>query len=347
MQFAALLQRYRDTFEARYASRLRFEHQQAIDALLRCRTLGAGRLDWQCDDCLHSLTQPLACGHRSCPRCHHHDATRWLDRQRQKLVPVDYFMVTLTLPAELRALAWAHQTPVFNLLFDVAAQTLKDFARNPNFLGAELGMTAVLHTHTRTRDFHPHLHVIVPGGGIDLRRRQWRSSKQRFLFNQVALARVFRARLLTALRQDGFVLPEVPPKWIVHIAHVGSGEPALKYLSAYLYRGVLNEKRILAERDGYVTFEYHEARSGLMRTRTLPAEDFLWLILQHVLPKGFRRTRDYGFLHGNAKATLTLIRSLLRVIAEARDLRPRSLFTCPHCRAPMHVVAVIRPRRSG
>ena len=349
MELAALIQHYLPTFEQRYAQALLPSHRAAIDALLRCRTPAAGTISLQCRECAEPMTQPQSCGHRSCPKCHHHDASRWLDRQSAKLLPVDYFMVTFTLPHQLRALAWRHQTRVYTLLFDTATRTLKDFALNPRFLGADLAMTAVLHTHTRTRDFHPHLHVIVPGGGIQQARRQWITVKNKYLFNQQALARVFRARFLAALIDDGFEIPTaLPPKWIVDIQHVGRGEPALKYLSAYLYRGVISEKNIIANHNGNVTFQYVESRTAITRTRTLPGAEFLWLILQHVLPKGFRRVRDYGFLHGNAKASLALLRWVLRVVTAALAPRARPQFKCPACHAPMQILAFIKPAwRSG
>jgi hypothetical protein len=210
-------------------------------------------------------------------------------------------------------------------------------------------MTAVLHTHTRRLDYHPHLHVVVPGGGIDTRRRQWKKKKGKYLFNAFALAKVFRARFLAAVRVAGLALPEkLPQKWVVDCTHVGKGLPALQYLSRYLYRGVIRENNIIANRDGKVTFQYTDSRTGATDTRTLKGEDFLWLVLQHVLPKGFRRVRDYGFLHGNAQKLLSRVQLVLRVIVNTLPPRPRPLFKCPHCQAPMTVVAVRRAAgRSG
>jgi len=150
--------------------------------------------------------------------------------------------------------------------------------------------------------------------------------------------------MLAALNDDGFNLPHaLPPKWVVDIKHVGRGEPALKYLAVYLYRGVINEKDIIANHNGQVTFQYLDARTGSTRIRTLAGEQCLWLIVQHVLPKGFRRVRDYGFLHGNAKSTLALVRWVLRVVTAACTPRARPQFTCPACHAPMHILAFIKP----
>jgi hypothetical protein len=248
-------------------------------------------------------------------------------------------MATFTLPYELRPLIWYHQKIVFSLFFLCVAGTLKDFGLNPKNLGAEIGMTMVLHTHSRRLDFHPHVHVVVPGGGVDQRRRQWKKKKGKYLFNEFAMAKVFRARFLTALKNDGLRLPRnVPKKWVVNCEHVGKGITALKYLSKYLYRGVISEKNIVSNQNGRVTFKYIESKTGKPRYRTLKGEDFLQLIMQHVLPKGFRRVRDYGFLHGNAKKLLFLVQLILHVFIKKIERRPRPVFTCPCCKAPMRIV---------
>ena len=205
-------------------------------------------------------------------------------------------------------------------------------------------MTAILHTHNRRLDYHPHIHVLMPGGGVDKEKKQWKKKKSRYLFNEFALAKVFRARFLQAMNKEGLCAPNsLPYKWVVDCTRVGKGLSALKYLSRYLYRGVILEKNIVAGQDGNVTFKYVESRTGKTRYRTLKGEDFLWLVLQHVLPKGFRRVRDYGFLHGNAKKLLSLVQMVLQVLIEACTPRPRPVFKCPKCQAPMRIIALRRP----
>ena len=341
---ATLFAQYHAPFMARYGSQLNAAQHQAISAIRRCRTAASGELQLRCAGCAQPASHPLSCGHRSCPQCQNHEATQWLERQRAKLLPVEYFMVTLTLPAELRPVAWLHPQAVYAMLFACAASTLKDFGLNQDKLGASIGMTAVLHTHTRRLDYHPHLHVVVPGGGLDTTRRQWKKLKGKFLFNEFALAKVFRARMLDALNAAQLPIPVgVPKRWVVDCTHVGRGQPALEYLSRYLYRGVISEKAILADRDGQVTFRYIESSSGKTCTRTLKGEDFLWLVLQHVLPRGLRRVRDYGFLHGNAKRALALVQWVLRVAIAPRAPRPRPAFKCPRCQSPMCLVGLLRP----
>jgi hypothetical protein len=344
MQIASILDQYHDAFQAKYGSQLLPAHLRAIEAIRCCRTPEAGQLLVQCTHCGHATWRPRSCGHRSCPQCQNHETSLWLDRQQAKLLPVDYFMATFTLPYELRFLAWHNQTLVYNLLFSCASSTLKDFGLNPKNLGADIGMTAVLHTHNRCLDYHPHVHVVVPGGGVDRAKKQWKKKKSKYLFNEFALARVFRARFLEALSKAGLSLPRaLPRKWVVDCTRAGKGLSALKYLSRYLYRGVIGENNILSNQDGKITFKYVESRTGKTLHRTLEGHDFLWLVLQHVLPKGFRRVRDYGFLHGNAKKLLSLVQWVLQVLIQTFAPRPRPAFPCPVCRAPMKILSFGRP----
>ncbi len=343
MQLATILNQYHDAFQAQYGSRLLPGHLRAIDAIRRCRTPEAEQLLVQCSGCGHTEWRPRSCGHRSCPQCQNHDTSLWLDRQQEKLLPVEYFLATFTLPYEIRSLAWDNQILVYNLFFACASSTLKDFGVNPKNLGADIGMTAVLHTHNRRLDFHPHIHVIVPGGGVDKTKKQWKKKKSKYLFNEFALAKVFRARFREAATKAGLSFPDAASsKWVVDCRRAGKGLSALKYLSRYLYRGVIGETNIVSNQNGKVTFKYVEGRTGKKLYRTLKGEDFLWLVLQHVLPKGFRRVRDYGFLHGNAKRLLRLVQLVLLVFIQAASGRLRPTFLCPMCQAPMRILAIKR-----
>jgi hypothetical protein len=344
MDLMSIVEQFHDLFIAKYTKQLLPGHLTALHAIRRCRTPDSGELHVRCTACDQSEWRPLSCGHRSCPKCQNHEASRWLDRQQTKLLPVPYFMVTFTLPGQLRPLAWYFQAKIYAILFACTVSTLKDFGLNPKHLGADMGMTAVLHTQTRQLGYHPHIHVIVPGGGVDKGRRQWKKVKGKYLFNESALASVFRARFLEAVNQAGLKIPVGAPKeWVVNCKHVGAGLPALQYLSRYLYRGVIAEKNIVSCRDGQVTFSYTESKTGKTCYRTLKGEEFLWLVLQHVLPRGFRRVRDYGFLHGNAKRLLFLVQLILRVMLEPNPLRPRPVFKCPRCQANMVITAFRRP----
>lgn len=348
MQLQSIIQQYKSTFIEKYGHRLLPGQWRAFNAMQRCRTADSGELQVHCTQCGQNHWRPLSCGHRSCPVCQNHEVSQWLDRQQKKLLPVEYFMVTFTLPCQLRKLAWRNQKTLYTLFFACVVNTLKDFGLNPDKLGAELGLTAVLHTHSRQLDYHPHIHVVVPGGGIDKKRKQWKKLKGKYLFNEFALARVFRARLIGALKEKGFSIPKKTPReWVADVRHVGKGLPALKYLSRYLYRGVISEKNILSSRNGKVTFRYTNSDTGKTETRELTGEAFLFLILQHVLPRGFRRVRDYGFLHANAKKLLALVQLILQVLIKEILPRSRPVFKCPKCQSPMVIKWIRRPSPSG
>ena len=339
MKMASIIDQYRDPFMAKYGETALPGHLKAINAISGCRTPASGELYVACSECGHGEWRPLSCGHRSCPQCQNHEASQWIDRQQGKLLPVPYFLITFTLPYELRSLTFHNQRLVFSLFFLSVASTLKDFGLNPKNLGAEIGMTMVLHTHSRKFDFHPHIHVVVPGGGVDKRRRQWKKKKGKYLFHHKALASVFRGRFLKALNEAELSIPEqVPPKWVVDCSHAGNGITAVKYLSRYLYRGVISEKNIVSNENGMVTFKYTESKTDKTRFRTLKGEDFLKLIMQHVLPKGFRRVRDYGFLHSNAKKLLLLVQLISYVKIGEIEQRSRPVFKCPGCNAPMVIL---------
>src|SRR5574337_964365 len=223
----------------------------------RCRSRFAPRMLAACTACGEQRSVPHSCGHRACPHCQHHEAQVWLQRQLQSLVPATYFMLTFTLPAELRGLAWSHQRVLYALLMQCAWDTLDTFAHNDARLRATPGAVGVLHTHNRRLDFHPHVHMVMPAAALDTRRRLWRTKSRRgkaganaagggYLFNHKALAKVFRGKLLDAIRHAGLTLPAaVPDAWVVHCKAVGDGSKALLYLSRYLYPNSAGAIRLL------------------------------------------------------------------------------------------------------
>ncbi|MBU1109370.1 MAG: transposase [Candidatus Riflebacteria bacterium] len=339
MKLSELLQQYKQPFEKTYGHRLLPSHRKAMNSILECRTPDAGEMIVQCPDCGRFEWRPKSCGNRNCPGCQNHETSVWLNRQQSKLLPVPYFLVTFTVPASLRKLAWHNQRVFFSCLFDASADTLRALAGNERFLGGNIGMTGVLHTNSRQLDFHPHIHYIVPAGAVEPENWLWKRSKGKFLFPQRALTRIFRARLVALLRSKGLRLPEVFARgdWVVHCQYAGSGAPALKYLARYLYRGVIAEKRIIRNKDGLVTFLWRESKTKKWRRKTMPGQHFLWLVLQHTLPCGFRRVRDYGFLHGNSRRLLTLIQLLLNARPVMTELPERPVFKCPDCGTAMAI----------
>jgi hypothetical protein len=199
---------------ASYGDRLSGHQRRALRAIETCPTPACGTLLMRCGECGHADTLARSCGHRSCPACQQHTTAQWLDRQAAKLLPADYFMVTFTLPAGLRGVASCDPKTVYAALFDAASATLKRFGHNHN-LQIDMGLCAVLHPHARNLDLHPHVHILVPGGGIHQQRREWRQLKGRYLFNGRALATVFRAKILDALTRAGLRLPVGLPRRFV------------------------------------------------------------------------------------------------------------------------------------
>jgi len=343
MALSSLITLFGAELRRKFANRLLPGHERALEALAVCRTEASPVMKVQCIDCGAQETVPHSCGHRSCPHCQHHEGQQWLERQRAKLLPVSYYLVTFTLPRQWRPVVWQHQRIGYDLLLKLGWQTLKTFGLNDSRLQGNLGAHAVLHTHSRRLDYHPHVHFIVPAGAVDPKHRLWRKKHGRYLFRQKSLAKVFRAKWFEAMKQAGLKAQRtVPTDWVVDCTHVGRGDKALTYLAKYLYRGVLQEKDILRCENGEVTFRYTE-NTGRVKTRTLPGADFLWLLLRHVLPKGFRRTRDYGFLHSNAKAMIQSVQYLFRhVLPTPFSKAAKPPIRCKACGGMRVVVIAVR-----
>jgi Putative transposase/Transposase zinc-binding domain len=316
-----------------------------------CRSRLGPCLLAQCSACGEQAVVPHSCGHRNCPHCQHFESQRWIERQTQALVPGSYFLVTFTLPAELRALVWAHQRVAYAALMDCAWATLRTFSQNHKQLQGCPGGVAVLHTHSRRLDFHPHVHLAMPAAALDADKGLWRTLRKSakgggYLFNHSALAIVFKAKFLAALGELGLPAPpNLPEKWVVDCKCVGNGEKALVYLGRYLYRGVIQEGDILRCENGQVTYRWRDSKTGKMAQRTVSGVEFLRLVLQHVLPKGFRRARNYGFLHPNSKRLITLLRLLVfkphaKAPTESASAAPteRPKLLCRCCGAVMTVV---------
>ncbi len=261
-------------------------------------------------------------------------------------MPGNYFLITFTLPAELRGLAWHHQRTVYAALMACAWQTLSTFSQNHKHLAGSPGAVAVLHTHSRKLEFHPHVHLAMPAAALDAHRGLWRSLPSAkggggYLFNHKALAKVFAAKLLAALQQEGLALsPGLPKKWVVDCKGVGSGAKVLVYLGRYLYRGVIAEQDILRCENGQVTYRWRDSKTKKMVLRSVSGATFLWLVLQHVLPKGFRRARNFGFLHANSKRLMALLKLLVFKLAPQRPATPtpRPQWLCTCCGAPMVII---------
>ncbi|WP_096892569.1 IS91 family transposase [Candidatus Scalindua japonica] len=323
---------------------------KALAAMKDCRTTQSRVMLVQCNDCEKQVFVPHSCGNRNCPHCQSHECQQWLERQLKKEVPADYFMLTFTIPKELRSLAWQHQRLLYSIMIQCCWETVKTFVQNDSVLQGNAGAITVLHTHSRSLDYHPHIHLVMPAGAINQKKKLWSfkksEGKTRYLFNHKALAKVFRAKMLDAVNKAALTLPVNYPKtWVVDCKFVGNGEKALVYLGRYLYKGVIQEKDIITCKDGQVTFRYQDSKSKKMLTRTLPGPQFLRLILQHVLPKGFRRTRNFGFLHPNSKRLIALLQYLTGINPNKSSawFRERPKLTCKCCGGIMKIIKTMIP----
>lgn len=346
IRLATVIDTFEADFLAQYRHRLTSEHTRALAAIKHCRTQASPMMQVQCTGCAHQRLVPHSCGHRHCPHCQHHESQQWLQRQIKRQVPAEYFLLTFTLPAEFRPLSWAHQSVVYDLLMRCCWETVRTFSHNDDELQGTPGAIAVLHTNTRRLDYHPHVHLVMPAAALEAERKQWRTKRRGkaegiYLFNHKALAKVFRAKVLSAIEAAGLTLPcRHPDKWVVDCKSVGSGEKALIYLGRYLYRGVIAEKDILACDSAQVSFRYRNAKTGRMERRTVSGAHFLWLVLQHVLPKGFRRARNFGFLHPNCKRLIALLHLLFKFDPNRALawVKPRAPILCSCCGALMRIV---------
>lgn len=308
---AEVLERHAPAYLAAHAARMPQRHVQAIERLRSCGTVAAGRVFYQCPQCADWLMAPASCGHRACNACGHHKTLQWTAKQEARLLPVDYLMLTFTLPAEFRALFRRHQTECYNALFKQSAATLQDIAADPRHLGAQPGMSGVLHTWTRDLRYHPHIHYIVPAGG--LRGDQWIHAKtsragKTLLLPVKVLATRMRNRMMKTLRQTltRRQWQSLPPgawkkRWNVHEQAVGRGQTALGYLARYVQKTALAASRLIACDAHSVTFSYTERKTGQNKTQRLSGHDFLQRYLQHILPTGLTRVRHFGWLSAAAK----------------------------------------------
>jgi hypothetical protein len=309
-----------DAYRRRFGDRMPPSHWRAMRDIERCRTPELGGSVYECQDCGSPHYAYHSCRNRHCPTCQDDRAQSWLERLRARLLPCDHYLLTFTLPAELRPLARAHQRVVYSILLREAAASLQALADDPQWVGARLGILAVLHTWSRNLAFHPHVHLLVTAGGLSPDGSAWiKPAHPRFLVPGYALSRVFRGKVTAALRKAG-LLQHVPPEvcekpWNVHVQQIGNGRHAALYLSRYVYRVAITNDRIERFEHGKVTFRYSDARSGCTRRMTLLAPDFISRFLQHVLPRGFTKIRSYGLLSSACRGDLERARSLLESVA--------------------------------
>jgi Putative transposase/Transposase zinc-binding domain len=362
---ADIFRRYGPAYREKVGERMPASHRATMTALEQCRTEVLGGHVYTCPAGATTRYSYHSCRNRHCPTCQHGQAQAWLAQQQALRLPVPYFLVTFTLPAELRTIARRHQRRIYSLLFRSSATALQQLAADPRFLGGAIGMLGVLQTWTRDLHYHPHIHYLVPAGALAADGTRWLGAKGQFLVHVKPLAALFRGKVRAGLRQLRLE-QEVPHEtwstpWVVDCRPVGTAEAALKYLAPYIFRVALSNNRIVAVVNDQVTFRYRVADTKKTKTCTLPAEAFIGRFLQHVLPKGFVKVRYFGLFSSGNRPLLAQVRKVLAATgvvcpveliaggtAEAAAPAPAlPSSTCPPCGMLMQVRQLPRlPRRS-
>jgi Putative transposase/Transposase zinc-binding domain len=345
------------------------EQRRVMRAIERCRTAALGGHVEQCDACGHQRIAYNSCRNRHCPKCQSLARARWLQARLADLLPVEYFHVVFTLPEQLAAVALQNKRVVYNLLFSAASETLRTIAADLRHLGAEIGFLAVLHTWDQTLRHHPHLHCVVPGGGLAVNGEGWRSCRRGFFLPVNVLARLFRRLFLQGLErayeQDKLsfhgacaflaestafnrLLKSVRARewWVYAKPPFGGPAQVLAYLGRYTHRVAISNHRLLSLQHGKVTFSWRDNRHGQLRsTMTLSADEFMRRFLLHVLPRGFQRIRQFGLLANRRRDELARCRQLLEAADQTveslsqdykslyQTVTGTSLRQCPACRA--------------
>jgi hypothetical protein len=313
-----LLRQLAPEYLERFGPSMPARHRQVLKKILSCRTPAMGGQLFRCPDCSGFHYRYHSCNDRHCPQCGGADAEDWLRRRKERLLlPVPYFLVTFTVPEALRRLIRSHQHITLDLLFTTSARALQDLAGNPRRLGAQLGMLGVLHTWSRTLIFHPHIHYLIPGGGLSPDGRRWTPSRKDFLLRVEPLGAHLRTLFKEALRASHPELfAQVPAHvwkrhWNVDSRPAGSGENALRYLSRYLFKTATGNRLVQRLPDGKVRWSYRQSQTGRQTSVVLDPMDWMARFLQHILPAHFARVRTFGWLHPAAKARANRVRALL------------------------------------
>jgi hypothetical protein len=320
-------------------------------AIEHCRTEDLGGQVFACTTCGEVRYSYHSCRNRHCPKCQHQQTEEWLALQQELLLPTPYFLLTFTLPSELRDLAFRHQKLIYDLLFRASAQAVQKLAKDPRLIGGQIGLVGVLQTWTRNLIYHPHVHYLAPAGGLASDGRTWLKARHNFLPAK-ALSPIFRAIFRRALQKTK-LFAQVSPrvwrkKWVVHCKAVGNGQAALKYLAPYIFRVALSNRRLIRCVDtgdmtsSRLTFSYRSSDDGQLKRCSLSVEDFIQRFLQHILPHRFVKVRYYGFFAPTQRAKLIALQKQLASLTPLDNACqetvlpvPPHKILCPKCGQPM------------
>src|SRR6266571_483320 len=344
LEVAEIFRLHGPEYRAKFSARMLPSHRRAMQDIEQCRTPSLGGQLYFCPKCDQQRYSYHSCKNRHCPKCQNKQANQWLEEQQKLLLPVNHFLVTFTLPEELRTVTRSNQKPIYNLLFRAASAALMKLTQDPRFVGARLGMVGVLHTWTRQLRYHPHVHFIVTGGGLSADGR-WLSARPDFLVPVKPLSVIFRAKFRDELKKTE-LFAQVEARvwrkyWVVHSEPVGSGQPAFKYLAPYIFRVAISNSRLRKLENGNVTFSYKESATDRLKSCKVTAEEFIRRFLQHVLPPRFIKVRYFGLLSPSNRHLLQKARQLLSATTsklnreKVKTSEPLALLSCPHCGGPL------------
>ena len=357
IELADIVAKHGGEYLTDFGERMLPSHKRALADILACRTESMGGHLHECNVCGHQHYSYHSCKNRSCPKCHTSDTKRWLEKREAELLPVRYFHVVFTLPQELRDNMRSNQSKLYSILMQAASEMLMKLALDPKHVGGKLSILAVLHTWTRAMEFHPHVHMLVPAGGLD-KDGNWRTTRKKWLVPVKALSKLFRARFIKlakkALPNEIFPQELWKNEWVVYCKPpLTNSKKVLRYLGRYVHRIAIANSRIESMDNGKVTFRYQESATGTLKKMTLPGKEFLRRYLQHVLPQGFHKVRYYGLLSPANRITLKRVQLLL---AQRRKITPDDIketaekpfdkHLCPYCSEGVMVVIASLPKKS-
>lgn len=326
------------------------EQQHAVRDIIACRTsaMEYGAL-YSCSDCGTRHFGWQSCGNRHCPKCGNDKVTKWLNKRQEDILPVDYYMVTFTLPHELHDVCQHHPEKVYDTFFRESSSALKELSANKRFIGGQIGMIGTLQTWRRDGEYHVHIHYIVPGGGLSFDGEYWLFPKNhKFLVAEKPLAKLFKGKFkaaLTDLELSGEIPPEVWRKtWVADCENVGSGMSSFKYLGPYMQRIFISNNRIEKYDGENVTFRYENSQSKQTVRRIMSALTFIMMFLKHVLPSGFQKTRYYGILGSAGKKNIGEIRNIILISRGQPPSKPEVFVSkplrCKKCGGPMKLLRI-------
>lgn len=358
IELADIFCQYGPAYREKYAGQIPFIHLEVMRAIEQCRTEALGGQVYVCPACGEIQYRYHSCRNRHCPKCQFDRAQAWLEAQQDLLLPVPYFMLTFTLPSGLNEVIRSHPAEMYDLLFRVSAAATQELAKDPRFVGGQIGLVGVLHTWGRNLAYHPHIHYLVPGGGLSADGQTWLFAQPDFLLPVKALSKIYKGKFRQALQNTDLfsLLPSTvwQQDWVVHCQSVGDGCTALKYLAPYIFRVAISNRRLIKLENGQVTFQYRATDTGQLRLCTLSAEEFIRRFLQHVLPKGFVKVRYYGFFAPGYRTRLTALRPQLvlafpnhtnqpEATQQPASSTPEPGLLCPNCGQPLVFQRTIPP----